>query len=248
MHDREGFTLIELLVVIAIISLLIGLLLPALGRARLTARATVDLSNIRQMELAHTMYASDNKERLIRANLSHGGVTHGDFQPWFETLREYYNAELVVHSPLDQSIHWGPYPEGEPIPGAPSAQRRVTSYGINNFLDESTVPWGPGFRPLFRGYTMYSVPRPSSTVHFLMMAYEGDFAGADHPHIENWLNHPSPAFKAQQQVQINAVGGEPGTENAQSNWGYLDGHSSTEVFKSLLTDIDRNRFDPAANP
>jgi prepilin-type N-terminal cleavage/methylation domain-containing protein/prepilin-type processing-associated H-X9-DG protein len=248
MHDREGFTLIELLVVIALISLLIGLLLPALGRSRLIARATVDLSNIRQMELAHTMYAIDNKDRLIRANLSHGGVSHGEFQPWFETLREYYDAELIVHSPLDQSIHWGPHPEGEQIPGAPITQRRVTSYGINNFLDESTVPWGPGFRPLFKGYSMYSIPKPSSTVHFLIMAFEGEFAGADHPHIENWLNHPSPAFKAQQQVQINAVEGDPGIENSRSNWGYLDGHASTEVFKSLLTDIERNRFDPAASP
>lgn len=248
MHNREGFTLIELLVVIAIISLLIGILLPALGKARQTARTTVDLSNIRQMELAHTMYAADNKDRLIRANLAHGGITHGDFQPWFETLREYYNAELIVHSPLDDSTHWGPYPEGEPIPGAPATQRRVTSYGINNFLDESTVPWGPGYRPLYKGYSMHSVPRPSKTVHFLIMAFEGDFAGADHPHIENWLNHPAPAFKAQQQVQINAASGEPGTEDARSNWGYLDGHASTEVFSTLLIDIERNRFDPAANP
>jgi len=58
---NKGFTLIELLVVMVIIALLVGLLLPALGRAREEARKTQCRSNLRQLGLGVNMYANDNR-------------------------------------------------------------------------------------------------------------------------------------------------------------------------------------------
>lgn len=60
---RNGFTLVELLVVIAIITILAGLLLPALARAREAAHHAVCLSQIRQIALAEQQYAADNEDR-----------------------------------------------------------------------------------------------------------------------------------------------------------------------------------------
>ncbi len=233
---RYAFTLIELLVIIAIIGILLGLVLPALGAARRAAMTMKCLANMRNMEVAHWMYMTDNDGRFIRVGLSHGGSLADEQVAWINTLSDYYGSALLARSPVDDSPHWGPAPLGQSIPNAPADQRRRTSYGVNNFLDEVKVPWGGPYR-------LEKVIQPSATVHFVIMTFTGEFAGADHPHVENWVGNIP--VRAALHLQTNAHGGPPNDWGAVSNYGFLDGHAQTSTFQDVYQDLNINNFDPA---
>jgi prepilin-type N-terminal cleavage/methylation domain-containing protein len=81
---KRGFTLIELLVVIAIIALLIGILLPALGKARNASRITISLNNVRQIMLGFTSYRAEKKDQVPMRGCaySQGRIT-GGWDTWY---------------------------------------------------------------------------------------------------------------------------------------------------------------------
>ncbi len=61
---KQGFTLIELLVVISVIALLIGIMLPITGQARLNAKIVAVNAELRDIGLALEAYSMDNKEKF----------------------------------------------------------------------------------------------------------------------------------------------------------------------------------------
>lgn len=244
---RNGFTLVELLVVVGVISVLVGLLVPAISSVRRQGRTAQDVSQMRMLQTAQVAYATENAGLFVEVGLSHGAIADQDIA-WINTLEPYTNSGLLLRSPLDWSPHWleADVDSGLPIEGTTDRYRQ-TSYGMNNYLSRNYSPaTALGEAPADR---LSRVRSPSNTVQFLIMAFTGEFAGADHTHVEGWwigdFAPDLPLSVASSQVQINAVSESEPSWTSRSNWSFVDGRVVTAQFGSMYQNSSRNLFDPA---
>lgn len=241
----RGFTLIELLVVVAIIGVLVSILLPALSRARQQARATVCLSNLRSLGLAVQVYLQHNHETFPSFGYLHGGESN-PAQSWINLLAEYYarsggevlgsgsaatlqgEVRDIRRCPSDRSPWYGqPRTDGQGKP-----LWRQTSYASNYYL-VADDPRAIGKTQTFT--RLGQIPRPATTISFVELAEDGEYATADHVHPELWFAG-TPRQIAGRQMALDRHAG-------RANYVFVDGHAEAFRFEQTYL-IDANGSDP----
>jgi prepilin-type N-terminal cleavage/methylation domain-containing protein len=162
-----GFTLVELLVVVAIIALLLGILLPALGKAREMAQSVKCLTQVKQLAQAGFMYAEDNEGHWCNHIFWGRGSDFLESEnaenllPYLGLKRD--NAE----DNSKETIFTCPTMVGIKQPGVPSGFKRTLTMNYYAAWDYVNHPLKPRMFRNIHGYKMTNVKRPSEMAYFM---------------------------------------------------------------------------------
>ena len=140
---KKAFTLIELLVVIAIIAILAAILFPVFAQAKMAAKKTTDLSNLKQIGLASQLYMGDFDDTINPVGYWDPGPAN--FKTWYTLLFPYMKSGQMYKSPVygfkwtNQDWTGWDYPTLADIGYAKREANGVisveVSYGMNNTDD-----------------------------------------------------------------------------------------------------------------
>ena len=168
----NGFTLIELLVVIAIITILAGMLLPALSKAKAKGQATACGNNVRQLNLCWILYADDNNDHLVN-NYAAIPVAWVDGVADISLGPAWTNVNVIQKGLLwkyNQSIAIYQCPTDPLWPISAPAQRRVRrvrSFSLSGRMNSDAIWVNTEKWPPHQKSTQIRQPSPSRSFVFI---------------------------------------------------------------------------------
>lgn len=146
-NNKKAFTLIELLVVIAIIAILAAILFPVFAQAKLAAKKTTSLSNVKELGLGLIMYGADYDDRFGNSEYGSGDATNSRiYDNWANDVFPYIKSGK---SHVEKGFPGGINNGGEDLfhdPGAPNVSESDTgNAAANPNSPNPTYQWGFGY-------------------------------------------------------------------------------------------------------
>lgn len=205
LHQRQSnaFTLIELLVVISIVSVLIAILLPALAKARQSARSVACLSNLHQLYIPMNAYMDDNRDWFPGSfTWNKGQITSGTFATYFSGGLLVYltNDRLFKACPDYYRPEWTSYAFNDRLggiytwPPQPTKVKRtsvIKPHKMITFLDAISSTSDTGVARLYRpsnGYTSRRFGWETHELHPNLLFAGGNAANRAYEELDGTSN------------------------------------------------------------